>query len=157
MSAKKPGAEDAFKREDLSMSAKKPDADDKKATTVVANGLDGPKGALKHIGGSQNDDWNKTLVNQTGRTLWLKNSDNDTRDQQYDATIAGLIGIGPKDEIEGMIAAQLLGAHNAAMECYCRAMNGEQTFRRLQSACFEAQSRLIRLLIFFRKYPQRLD
>jgi hypothetical protein len=39
-----------------------------------------------------------------------------------------LIGIGPKDEIEGMIAAQLLAAHNAAMECYRRAMLGEQTF-----------------------------
>ncbi len=110
------------------MSAKKPDADDKKPTTVFANGLDGQKGTLKDIGGSQSDDWNKTLVNQTGRTLWLKNSDNDSCDQQYDATIAGLIGIGPKDEIEGMIAAQLLGAHNAAMECYLRAMLGEQTF-----------------------------
>jgi hypothetical protein len=27
-----------------------------------------------------------------------------------------------------MIAAQLLAAHNAAMECYRRAMLGEQTF-----------------------------
>jgi hypothetical protein len=43
-------------------------------------------------------------------------------------TVAGLIGIGPKDELEGMIAAQLLAAHNAAMECYRRAMIGEQTF-----------------------------
>jgi hypothetical protein len=40
---------------------------------------------------------------------------------------AGLIGIGPKDEIEGMIAAQLLAARNAAMECYRRAMIREQT------------------------------
>jgi hypothetical protein len=30
--------------------------------------------------------------------------------------------------MEGMIAAQLLAAHNAAMECYRRAMIGEQTF-----------------------------
>jgi len=110
------------------MSAKKPDADDKKTTTAFANGLESQKGTLKHIGGSQSDDWNKILANQTGRTLWLKHSDNDTRDQQYDATIAGLIGIGPKDEIEGMIAAQLLAAHNASMECYRRAMSGEQTF-----------------------------
>src|ERR1700719_2264511 len=29
--------------------------------------------------------------------------------------------------IEGMIAAQLLAAHNATMECYRRAMIGEQT------------------------------
>jgi hypothetical protein len=34
----------------------------------------------------------------------------------------------PKDELEGMMAAQLIAAHNAAMECYRRAMLGEQTF-----------------------------
>ena len=33
-----------------------------------------------------------------------------------------LIGIAPKDEIESMLAAQLIAAHNAAMECYRRAM-----------------------------------
>jgi hypothetical protein len=37
-------------------------------------------------------------------------------------------GIAPKDELEGMMAAQLVAAHNAAMECYRRAMIGEQTF-----------------------------
>ena len=42
--------------------------------------------------------------------------------------VAAMAGIGPKDELEGMIAAQLLAAHNATMECYRRAMIGEQTF-----------------------------
>ena len=80
------------------------------------------------MGGSQSDHWNNILVNQTIRTLWIKHSDKETQDQQYSATVAALIGIGPKDELEGMIAAQLLAAHNAAMECYRRAMLGEQTF-----------------------------
>src|SRR6201982_3218746 len=44
------------------------------------------------------------------------------------ATIAALAGIGPKDELEGMMAAQLIACHNASMECYRRAMIGEQTF-----------------------------
>jgi hypothetical protein len=48
--------------------------------------------------------------------------------KQYGATVAALVGIGPKDELEGMMAAQLIAAHNAAMECYRRAMHGEQTF-----------------------------
>jgi hypothetical protein len=39
-----------------------------------------------------------------------------------------LVGIGPKDELEAMMAAQLIAAHNAAMECYRRAMLSEQTF-----------------------------
>jgi len=40
--------------------------------------------------------------------------------------VSARVGIGPKDEIEGMISAQLIAAHNAAMECYRRAMLGEE-------------------------------
>jgi hypothetical protein len=42
--------------------------------------------------------------------------------------VVALAAIGPKDELEAMIAAQLLAAHNATMECYRRAMLPEQTF-----------------------------
>ena len=42
--------------------------------------------------------------------------------------VAGLVGIGPKDELEGMMAAQMIAANSAAMECYRRAMIGGQTF-----------------------------
>jgi hypothetical protein len=109
------------------MTGKKPGGD-KKATTVVANDPDDRKGLLKHIGGSRSDDRNNILARQTAQTLWLKHSDKERCDQQCDAIIAGLMGIGPRDELEGMIAAQMLAAHNAAMECYRRAMLGEQTF-----------------------------
>jgi hypothetical protein len=109
------------------MRAKK-SGDDRKAAPVVNIDLDALKGALKSIGGSRSDDWNNILLDQTIRTLWLKHSDEDSRGRQYSATVAALVGIGPKDEIEGMIAAQLLAAHHAAMECYRRAMHGEQTF-----------------------------
>jgi len=43
---------------------------------------------------------------QATETLWLKNSDDETRYKQYGATVAGLIGIEPRDELEGMLAAQ---------------------------------------------------
>ena len=112
----------------MAMRAKKRYADDKKPTTVVANDPDALKGKLKAIGGSQSDHWNNTLANQAVKTLWIAHSDKDTCDRQYAATVAALIGIGPKDEIEAMIAAQLLAAHNAAMECYRRAMIRDQTF-----------------------------
>src|SRR5262249_44815349 len=111
-------------------------AKETKPSTVVANDPDDLKGRLKNIGGSQSDHWNNILANQTVQTLWLKHSDKDTRDRQYRATVAALAGIGPKDEIEGMMAAQLLAAHNAAMECYRRAMLSEQTFEgREQNFC----------------------
>lgn len=86
------------------------------------------RGTLKAIGGSMSDDWNNIVANQTIRTLWLAHSDTDEIRKLRHATVDALIGISPKDELEGMMAAQLIAAHNAAMECYRRAMIGEQTF-----------------------------
>lgn len=97
-------------------------------TTVVADDPDDRKGRLKSMGGSQSDHWNNTLANQAVQALWLKNSSAEERDKQLSATVAALMGIAPKDELEGMMAAQLVAAHNAAMECYRRAMIGEQSF-----------------------------
>src|SRR5919204_1065967 len=92
------------------------------------------KGALKDIGGSQSDNWNNILVNQAVNSLWTAHSDEETLSRQYSATAEALIGIGPKDELEGMLAAQLIAAHNAAMECYRRAMVREQTFEGRQQS-----------------------
>ena len=107
------------------MTAKKPA---NTPTTVVADDPEDRKGRLKNIGGSQSDHWNNTLANQAVQALWLKNSSAEERDKQLSATVAALMGIAPKDELEGMMAAQLVAAHNAAMECYRRAMIGEQSF-----------------------------
>jgi hypothetical protein len=120
------------------MSAKKAADADRKAATIVVNHDLTLKGALKIIGGSQSDDWNNILANQAMQALWLKHSDEDSRSRQYSATVAALVGIGPKDEIEGMIAAQLLAAHHSAMECYRRAMLGEQTFGGRQESLNQA-------------------
>jgi len=57
-----------------------------------------------------------------------ENADTEEIERQRHATVDALIGIKPQDEIEGMIAAQLLACHNASMECYRRAMIREQTF-----------------------------
>lgn len=96
--------------------------------TLVANDPDDRKGRLKNIGGSQSDRWNNVLANQAFQSLWLKSSSDEEREKQLSATMSALIGIAPKDELEAMMAAQLLAAHNAAMECYRRATIGEQTF-----------------------------
>jgi hypothetical protein len=86
------------------------------------------KGELKPVGGSASDDWNHRIALDTISALWVKNSDPETRNKQYQGALAGLMGIAPKDELEGMLAAQLIASHHAAMECYRRAMIGEQTF-----------------------------
>jgi hypothetical protein len=106
----------------------KKSAKETKPSTVVADDPADRKGRLKSIGGSQSGHWNNRLANQTVQALWLKNSSPEERDKQLSATVAALIGTAPKDELEGMMAAQLIAAHNAAMECHRRTMLGEQTF-----------------------------
>jgi hypothetical protein len=110
------------------MRGKKAAGAGREPTVVVADDPEDRKGALKLVGGSQSDTWNNILANQAVQTLWLANSDKETRDRQCNATVAGLIGVGPRDELEGMLAAQMLASHNAALECYRRAMIAEQTF-----------------------------
>jgi hypothetical protein len=38
------------------------------------------------------------------------------------------MGVPPRDELEGMLGAQMIATHNAAMECFRRAMLKEQSF-----------------------------
>ena len=104
-------------------------ADDlKKPVELQAKDPSHQKGELKRIGGSMSDDWNNGIANDTVNTLWLKNSDEETRHRQMMAALDGLIGIHPRDELEGMMAAQLIASHSAAMECYRRSMIPDQTF-----------------------------
>jgi hypothetical protein len=85
-------------------------------------------GRLKRLGGSEFDDWNEVILNQVAATLWLKNCDAQERTKQVASAFAGMVGVGPKDELEAMLAAQLIACYSASMECYRRAMIGEQTF-----------------------------
>jgi hypothetical protein len=98
----------------------------------------GQTGQLKRIGGSNSDIWNMLLANQALGSLWIKHSDESDINSQREGTIAGVMGIAPQDELEGMIAVQLIAAHNGAMECYRRAMLPEQTFQGRSEALSQA-------------------
>src|SRR5439155_3943370 len=90
--------------------------------------LDGTNRKLKYIGGSNYDDWNNIVANQALSSGWYGNKpDPERAHKQQSAMLGFLSGAEPKDELEGMLAAQLLASHNAAMECYRRAMIAEQT------------------------------
>lgn len=100
-------------------------------TQVTTVQMDDPAdrtGRLKAIGGSASDAFNNALANSALSTLWLKNADREDRDRQVSAMVGALTGIGPQDELEGMLAGQLVAANAAAMECYRRAMIPEQSF-----------------------------
>jgi len=85
-------------------------------------------GSLKHIGGSSIDAFNNIVAKQALKSLWVAHSDSAGLQTQYQAVLTAMIGVQPKDEIEGMLAAQLIGLHNAGMECFRRAMLEQQTF-----------------------------
>jgi hypothetical protein len=53
----------------------------------------------------------------------------DTLQKFMNTALALLHGIQPRDEIEGMLASQMIGVHNLAMERMGRAMISDQTFR----------------------------
>jgi hypothetical protein len=100
-----------------------------KQPPVKAHKLDDTDPKLKYIGGSNFDAWNGTLANQALSSSWYGNNpDAERAHKQQTAGLSFLAGVKPKDELEGMLAAQLLASHNAAMECYRRAMISEQTF-----------------------------
>jgi hypothetical protein len=82
---------------------------------------------LKAVGGSRIDDFNDIAMDQAISSLWLANSNPARREKQRATAITAMIGIKPADEIEGMLAVQMVAAHNATMECYRRAMLDEQT------------------------------
>ena len=62
----------------------------------------------------------------------------DERERLHMAALATLISIAPKDELEGMLAAQMVAAHAASMECYRRAMIPEQSFEGRREALAQA-------------------
>lgn len=85
-------------------------------------------GRLRGLGGSSSDDWNNILANQAFGSLWLAGSDEERVGKQFKSTAAYLTSFKAKDELEAMMGTQLFAAHNAAMECYRRAMIVDQTF-----------------------------
>ena len=76
---------------------------------VRAGDPENRKGKLRIVGGSLSDNWNLILANQVTGALWLGNSDSDMIDRQLEATVAALEGIAPRNEMEAMAAAQMIG------------------------------------------------
>src|SRR5215210_7539491 len=80
------------------------------------------------------------LIRQVRETLWLPSYMNE--DEQLVAmrgAIAALEGIGPADELEGMLAVQIVATHSAALECLRRAAHSQQTFEGRQAGLKNAE------------------
>ena len=96
------------------------------APTVVSIGS---KKVLEEATGTDQLHLQHHLINQVCETLWLPEGlSEDEKTDRILSAISLLRGIKPTDEIEGMLAAQMVATHNAAMDCLRRATFGGQTF-----------------------------
>ncbi len=86
--------------------------------------------AIVEATGTNDPELAQRLVNQVYETLWLPAElSEEERLQHIQAAIAALRGIKPQDEVEGMLATQMVATHAAAMECLRRSMIPEQSFK----------------------------
>ena len=86
--------------------------------------------AMVEATGTNDPELAQRLINQVYETLWLPAELSDEeRLQHIRAAIAALRGIKPRDEVEGMLATQMVATHAAAMECLRRSMIQEQKFK----------------------------
>src|SRR5215216_2759822 len=85
-----------------------------------------PPSFTKRLTGSHYEKFSSILMGQIGSTLWTAHSDEDQQ-TQIDACAEALAGIAAQDEVEGVLAAQMIACHSAAMECFRRAMLNEQS------------------------------
>jgi len=81
---------------------------------------------LREIGGSEYADFNHVVLRETLATIWFPGTDNDGDMRRMRAGMAALKAFKPRDEIEGMLAAQAVALHFGAMECFRRAMIPDQ-------------------------------
>ncbi len=69
------------------------------------------------------------LLTQVNRALWLPAGlGEDEKLKRIKSALLMLARIKPRDEIEGLLAAQMVVTHSAAMDCFRRAMLNEQSF-----------------------------
>jgi hypothetical protein len=93
----------------------------------------GPGGTgslLQEATGSSSEKFQLKLVHQIIETLGLSASlGQEQQLERAGEALALLRGIAPQDELEGVLATQMVATHNAAMECLRRAALPEQTFQ----------------------------
>lgn len=94
--------------------------------TDLAEMNDDGKLILGAVGASDSDDWNTSILFQACATA-AHMGEKGHINSKFDAVLAGLQAIGPKDPMEAMLAAQMIAVHNASMDCLGRASVPDQS------------------------------
>jgi hypothetical protein len=93
---------------------------------AVAQLEQNPTPRLKAIGGGEADSWNRMIGQRLGGALPVFHSPDFAEAAR--ASLQGLRGIKPNDPIEGMLASQIIAAHEAAMHLRQLAWCPDQSF-----------------------------
>ena len=98
---------------------------DKNGDTVLQEKKEFWDISLMEATGTVDRDLADTLITQVGHTVPGGNTDPA---KTLNKSLAAMHDIAPRDTLEGMLAAQMVGAHNLGMECMKRAMiEGQHT------------------------------
>jgi hypothetical protein len=96
--------------------------DKKTGVTVLTNK---PPLDLKKITGVKNDDFATNLLSHataaTFPELLIEGTDQESLESRAGLMAAAIEGVGPTDEIEGMLAAQMIVIHHQALDLMMRA------------------------------------
>jgi len=88
---------------------------------------------MKEWGGSEYLRANGARLNQLVQTLWYGACHSaEEKEKLQKAAFLTMHGISPQDDLEGMLAAQMVATNAAVMECFRRAMLDNQTFEGMQ-------------------------
>ena len=99
--------------------------------SIVAENPDETKALMKKVAkilGSVSTDFGEYMLESILQCCWLDTSDKAKLSQIASTNVSILKSIAPKNELESMLATQLITTHHAVIECYRRAMLPNQTF-----------------------------
>lgn len=95
------------------------------------------RASAKALGGSDVHLFNRDIIESVLSARRMQSGEDDALLRHYSA-VAALSGIAPQDEIEGMLAAQLVATHNGAMECLRLAIISGQLLPAIDQALNQA-------------------
>ena len=92
----------------------------------------GSEESLFHATGTRDKDFAAVLLDQAADCIWEPMEKNGGPNK-ISGMVGAMEGISPRDEIEGMLTVQMVGIHNASVECMKRAMIPSQSFEGRQA------------------------
>ena len=108
------------------------------ATTGDASSTPATASGLPVVSGIGPGEWNNALLAGIVQVCAGRDLGDNGAPEKARAGIAAMKGIGPDDVIADMVAAQLVSAHHAAMDCYKLAAVPDQPFEAWREALNQA-------------------